>query len=62
MNYIVTEREVLITRYRVSGEETKEDAIDAIQSGDDNYEVLDKDIESMSEGEDAWIVEDDVSD
>ena len=49
--FLVTQREVLITTYRVEGED-EEDAIEAVQSGDGEFYA--KDAESMPEGEDEW--------
>ncbi len=54
MNYIVTEREVLITRYLVTGADDEEDAADCVRSGMENVEVLDKAIEPLTIGEDDW--------
>ena len=50
-HYLVTHREVLITTYRVLATD-EEDAFDAIQFGDG--EEVEKDTESMPEGEDEW--------
>lgn len=50
--FLVTQREVLITTYRVEGED-EEDAIEAVLGGDPEF--VSKDIESMPEGEDEWV-------
>jgi hypothetical protein len=57
MNYVVTQREVLITRYLVTDVEDEDDAADCVRSGLENVEELDTDIEPMPMGESDWDFE-----
>jgi hypothetical protein len=58
MNYIVTQREVLITRYLVTDVEDEDDAADCVRSGiEEQVEQLDTDTEPMPVGETDWDFE-----
>lgn len=57
-SYIVSQREVLVTRYLVTNVEDEDDAADFIRSGiEENIRELDKDIEPMPVGEDDFTFE-----
>lgn len=53
-SYVVTHREVLITRYLVTGVEDEDDAADCIRGGELNVVKLDTDMDTMPEGDDDW--------
>lgn len=54
-NYIVTHREVLVTRYRVDNVIDEDDAADCVRCGiEEHITKIDTDIEPMPEGEDDF--------